>query len=160
MARLNSIPKDTLIRMETKCGWPYNGCERTLQRLRQLQRVATALQTSTPYDRLRDERRNWLEGLALTRFSAPISIKPCYNTPLIMLQEEAWELRSRRYTPYGFEFKRKKSAPTWRWFQKWLKKPPELHTIKTKPIARHRVDMHSENDLRRERIPAGARIHR
>jgi len=88
--------------METKCDWPYNGCERTLQRPQQLQRVATALQTSTPYGRLGDERRrgmrdrrNLLEGLALTRFSAPISIKPCYNTPPIMLEEEAWELRSR-----------------------------------------------------------------
>lgn len=45
-------------------------------------------------------------------------------------------------------FQEKKPAPTWRWFQKWLKNTPELHTIKTKPIARHRVDMHTENDLR------------
>ncbi|KAN0074287.1 hypothetical protein V8E54_008224, partial [Elaphomyces granulatus] len=41
-----------------------------------------------------------------------------------------------------------KPAPSWRWLQAWLKNTPELHTIKTKPIARHRVDMHTENDLR------------
>ena len=41
-----------------------------------------------------------------------------------------------------------KSLPTWRWFQKWLKTTLELHTIKTKPIASHRVDMHTEQDLR------------
>jgi DDE superfamily endonuclease len=41
-----------------------------------------------------------------------------------------------------------KLAPSWRWFQTWLNNTPELHTIKTKPIARHRVDMHTENDLR------------
>ena len=37
-----------------------------------------------------------------------------------------------------------KTVPSWRWFQLWLKDTPELHTIKTKPIASHRVDMHSE----------------
>lgn len=40
-----------------------------------------------------------------------------------------------------------KSAPTWRWFQLWLKDQTELHTIKTKPIASHRVDMHTEANL-------------
>jgi hypothetical protein len=30
-----------------------------------------------------------------------------------------------------------KAVPTWRWFQLWLKNTPELHTIKTKPIASH-----------------------
>jgi hypothetical protein len=44
-------------------------------------------------------------------------------------------------------FQEKKSIPTWRWFQKWLKNTPELHTIKTKPIASHRVDIHTEKDL-------------
>src|SRR4029077_20977410 len=47
-----------------------------------------------------------------------------------------------------FRIQEKKPIPTWRWFQKWLKNTPELHTIKTKPIARHRVDMHTEKDLR------------
>jgi hypothetical protein len=42
----------------------------------------------------------------------------------------------------------KKPIPTWRWFQIWLKNTPELHTIKTKPIASHRVDIHTEQDLR------------
>jgi hypothetical protein len=41
-----------------------------------------------------------------------------------------------------------KEPPTKRWFQLWLKDATELHTIKTKPIARHRVDMHTEEDLR------------
>jgi hypothetical protein len=41
-----------------------------------------------------------------------------------------------------------KSVPTYRWFQKWLKNTPELHTIKTKPIASHRVDIHTEKTLR------------
>jgi hypothetical protein len=42
-----------------------------------------------------------------------------------------------------------KSIPSWRWFQTWLKSTPELHTIKTKPIASHRVDIHTKKDLRR-----------
>src|SRR5271163_2108139 len=41
-----------------------------------------------------------------------------------------------------------KSVPSWKWFQLWLKSTPELHTIKTKPIASHRVDMHTEQTLR------------
>ena len=44
--------------------------------------------------------------------------------------------------------KEHKPIPSWRWFQQWLKNTPELHTIKTKPIASHRVDMHTEKDLR------------
>jgi hypothetical protein len=43
----------------------------------------------------------------------------------------------------------KKSPPSWRWFQEWLKGTPELHVIKTKPIASHRVDLHTEQALRR-----------
>jgi hypothetical protein len=46
-----------------------------------------------------------------------------------------------------FRFKEDKPFPTWRWFQNWLKNTPELHKIKTKPIARQRVDMHTEQDL-------------
>jgi hypothetical protein len=30
-----------------------------------------------------------------------------------------------------------KEAPSWKWFQLWLKRTPELHTIKTKPITSH-----------------------
>jgi hypothetical protein len=41
-----------------------------------------------------------------------------------------------------------KSVPSWKWFQQWLKSTPELHTIKTKPIASHHVDMHTEQTLR------------
>ena len=41
-----------------------------------------------------------------------------------------------------------KTVPTWRWFQQWLKATPELHIIKTKPITSHRVDMHTEENLR------------
>lgn len=43
----------------------------------------------------------------------------------------------------------KKSPPLWRWFQEWLKGTPELHVIKTKPITSHRVDLHTEQALRR-----------
>jgi hypothetical protein len=39
------------------------------------------------------------------------------------------------------------TIPSWRWFQLWLKKTPELHTIKTKPIASHRVDIHTKDQL-------------
>jgi hypothetical protein len=42
----------------------------------------------------------------------------------------------------------KKSVPTWRWFQTWLKNTPELYTTKAKPISSHRVDIHTERDLR------------
>ena len=38
-------------------------------------------------------------------------------------------------------------APSWRWFQKWLKNTPALCTIKTKPIARNRIETHTEKDL-------------
>ena len=41
-----------------------------------------------------------------------------------------------------------KSVPSWRWFQLWLQRTTELHVIKTKPIASHRVDIHTEKDLR------------
>jgi hypothetical protein len=40
-----------------------------------------------------------------------------------------------------------KSVPSWKWFQQWLKSTPELYTIKTKPIASHRVDMHTKKTL-------------
>jgi len=42
-----------------------------------------------------------------------------------------------------------RSIPSWRWFQTWLKNTTELHTIKTKPIASHRVDIHTSSELRR-----------
>ena len=41
-----------------------------------------------------------------------------------------------------------KPAPSWKWFSQWLKDTPELHTIKTKPIASHRVDLYTEQSLR------------
>jgi hypothetical protein len=41
-----------------------------------------------------------------------------------------------------------KLVPSWKWFQQWLKSITKLHTIKTKPIARHRVGMHTEQTLR------------
>jgi len=47
-----------------------------------------------------------------------------------------------------FRVKAGKAPPSWRWFQKWLQTTKELYTIKTKPIASHRVDMHTEEDLR------------
>ena len=47
-----------------------------------------------------------------------------------------------------FRVQEGKEAPSWKWFQKWLKNTPELHIIKTKPIASHRVDMHTEQTLR------------
>ncbi len=51
-----------------------------------------------------------------------------------------------------------KGEPSWRWLQGWLRDTKELHTIKTKPIPRHRTDMHTEQDLRdwfeKEYVPA------
>ena len=41
-----------------------------------------------------------------------------------------------------------KPAPSWRWFQKWMKSTPELHTIRTKAIASHRVDIYTEDELK------------
>ena len=41
-----------------------------------------------------------------------------------------------------------KEPPSKRWFQGWLNNAMDLHTIKTKPISRHRVNMHTEKDLR------------
>jgi hypothetical protein len=41
-----------------------------------------------------------------------------------------------------------KTIPTRRWFQLWLKNTTELHIIKTKPIASHRVNIHTEKSLR------------
>jgi hypothetical protein len=37
--------------------------------------------------------------------------------------------------------------PTWRWFNGWITNHSSLHPIKTKPIARNRVDTYSEKDL-------------
>jgi hypothetical protein len=42
-----------------------------------------------------------------------------------------------------FRKQEQKSIPSWRWFQLWLRDTPELHTIKTKPIASYRIDMHT-----------------
>jgi hypothetical protein len=41
-----------------------------------------------------------------------------------------------------------KKIPTLRWFQLWLRDTLKLHMIKTKPIASHRVDMHTKKSLR------------
>ena len=41
-----------------------------------------------------------------------------------------------------------KPAPSWRWFQKWLRANEDLHTIKTKPISKQRVDIHTEADIK------------
>jgi hypothetical protein len=35
-----------------------------------------------------------------------------------------------------------------RWFEAWIKKNPDLHTIKTKPIAQARLDSHIEEDVK------------
>ncbi|PWW71737.1 hypothetical protein C7212DRAFT_231846 [Tuber magnatum] len=40
------------------------------------------------------------------------------------------------------------NPPSIVWFQQWLKKNPNLYTIKTKPIAHLRVATHSEEDLK------------
>jgi hypothetical protein len=40
-----------------------------------------------------------------------------------------------------------KLPPSWRWFQYWLKAHPSLHIIKTKPIARARVEIHTEKTV-------------
>jgi hypothetical protein len=37
-----------------------------------------------------------------------------------------------------------RTPPSWKWFSQWLKNTPELHTIKTKPIASHRINLHTE----------------
>ena len=41
-----------------------------------------------------------------------------------------------------------KPAPSWRWFQKWLKANNALRTIKTKPINKQRIDVHTEADIK------------
>jgi len=41
-----------------------------------------------------------------------------------------------------------RNPPLLPWFQLWLKKNTELHSIKTKPIAQVRVRTHSEEDLK------------
>lgn len=41
----------------------------------------------------------------------------------------------------------KHNPPSHSWFQKWLKRNPSLHTIKTKPIAQVRIATYSEEDL-------------
>jgi hypothetical protein len=41
-----------------------------------------------------------------------------------------------------------KSVLTYRWFQKWLKNTPKLYTIKTKPIANHRVNIYTKKTFR------------
>jgi hypothetical protein len=46
-----------------------------------------------------------------------------------------------------FRKEEKKSIPSWRWFQLWLRDTPELYTIKTKPIASYCIDMHTEQSL-------------
>ena len=48
---------------------------------------------------------------------------------------------------YDYAFKRRSLLLPWRWFQKWLKDTLELYTIKTKPIASHRVNTHTKKDL-------------
>lgn len=41
-----------------------------------------------------------------------------------------------------------REPPSWRWFQTWLKANPAcLKSVKTKPIARNRVETHSEDDV-------------
>jgi hypothetical protein len=63
-----------------------------------------------------------------------------------------------------------KSPPSRRWFQLWLKAHPSLHTIKTKPIARDRVEIHDEKvviewfekfraTLAKRKIRKGKNIH-
>src|SRR5271168_130121 len=42
-----------------------------------------------------------------------------------------------------------KPAPSWRWFQKWLRSNASLHTIKAKPINKHRIDVHTEEDIKK-----------
>jgi len=40
-----------------------------------------------------------------------------------------------------------KEPPSYRWFQTWLKSTSTIHTIKTKPIAKQRVEIHTEQDV-------------
>ncbi|KAI1004935.1 hypothetical protein K3495_g3283 [Podosphaera aphanis] len=40
------------------------------------------------------------------------------------------------------------SIPSSRWFCNWLKNNPDLHTIKTKPIATERLNTHTEKDYK------------
>jgi hypothetical protein len=40
-----------------------------------------------------------------------------------------------------------KTALSWKWFSQWLKSTSELHMIKTKPIASHRIDLYTEQSL-------------
>ena len=40
-----------------------------------------------------------------------------------------------------------KTGPSWSWFAKWLKKNVALHSLKTKPIERARLQSHSEKEV-------------
>ena len=40
-----------------------------------------------------------------------------------------------------------KKPPSWHWFQGFLKKSTILHTVKTKPISKQQVEIHSEEAI-------------
>ena len=120
-----TIPKNTLIRDlpdEDKMRLALQWLRENPTETPTTQRVATALRWRAPYDRLGDERRgtrdrrNRLEGLALTRFSAPIMLQEGMGaTKQIMFSCAMW-LRAQEG----------KTAPSWRWFQLWLKNTPNF----------------------------------
>jgi DDE superfamily endonuclease len=160
MARLNSLPKNTLIRdipnkdkMQLALQWlRENPTETptTAARCHGITRERSVRQ-AWRREKERDKRTKKLVGgsgqnkilhpdhhQAMIRYAADQAVGGGMGATKQMMFNCAVWLRVQD----------KKPVPTWRWFQTWLKNTPELHTIKTKPIARHRVDMHTEADLR------------
>jgi hypothetical protein len=171
MARLNSIPKNTPIRdlpnedkMRLALQWPRENPTETPTTAARCHAIAKedSVRQAWRREKKRNERQEKLTGgaglnkilspdqhQALLRYAVDHATEGGMGATKQMMFSCAMWLRVQEGKP----------APSWRWFQIWLKNTPELHTIKTKPIARHRVDMHTENDLRqmvREGIPAGA----
>src|SRR2546421_332473 len=88
--------------------------------------------------RLRNAPRNTLLGDLPEKEKMKQAIQWLRENP-----EEAPTTAARTYN-----IKKKALIKAWQRRRKRMKSTPELHTIKTKPIASHRVDMHTEQTLR------------
>jgi hypothetical protein len=51
-----------------------------------------------------------------------------------------------------------KPRPSWRWFQTWLKANPAIHTIKAKPMASARLNIHDEETVEQWFVKYRARL--
>lgn len=84
-----------------------------------------------------------------------------HNKILTEAQEEAifqychtqWQmgLGAKKQMVYGaiknLREKEEKREPSWVWFANWLKKSTVLHSLKTKPIERARLESHTEEEV-------------